>query len=86
MYVGVLWSCHRFGSTYEVDLPDVLLLNGQILRSVPFDSDYSGDLSDGELVEVSYMDPCWVSWVGRLEAFVFLIIRWYSSALRPKII
>ena len=56
-YVGVCVrfcrSCHQSGNTDVVDLPDVLLPEGQYLDMFDSESDPSGDLSDDVLVEVS---------------------------------
>jgi hypothetical protein len=40
------------GGTDVVDLPDVLLPDGQYMDMFDSESDLSGDLSDAELVEV----------------------------------
>jgi len=50
--VRVCWHCHQSGGTDVVDLPDVLLPDGQYLDMFDSESDHSGDLSDDELVEV----------------------------------
>ena len=44
--------CHQSGATDVVDLPGVLLPEGQYLDMFDPESDVSGDLSDDELVEV----------------------------------
>ena len=51
--VRVFWYCRQSGGTDLVDLPDVLLPEGQYLDMFDSESDCSGDLSDDELVEVS---------------------------------
>ena len=50
--VPVFRSCHQSGGTDVVDLPDVLLPEGQYLDMFDSESDLSGELSDYELVEV----------------------------------
>ena len=50
--VRVCWFCHQSGGTDVVELPDVLLPEGQYLNMFDSESDLSGDLFHGELVEV----------------------------------
>ena len=46
------WYCHQSGGTDVVDLPDVLLPEGQHLDKFDSEPNLSGDLSNDELVEV----------------------------------
>jgi len=50
--VRVCRQCHQSGGTDVVDLPDVLLPEGQYLDMFDSESDISGDCSDDEVVEV----------------------------------
>ena len=50
--IHVCRCCHQSGGSGVVDLPDVLLLDGQYLDMFDSESNVSGDLSDDELVEV----------------------------------
>ena len=52
MSPSACWYCHQSGSSDVVDLPDVLLPEGQCLDMFDSESDHSGDLSDDEVVEV----------------------------------
>ena len=45
-------NCHQSGTTVVVDLPDVLLQEGQYLIMIDSESDLSGGLPDDELVEI----------------------------------
>ena len=60
--VRVCRECHQSGGgTDVVDLPDVLLPEDQYLDMFDSESDFSGDFSHDELVELPWMQTWLVS-------------------------